>query len=68
MTLSPARTALPRDWWACPACHRVCPRLNEVAELSAGGERRHILCDSCFAQLRASEPLSVLDWIRELAA
>jgi hypothetical protein len=64
--VEPNRKA-PRQWWSCPRCHRVVPRLSEIAELLAAGEIRHILCDGCAAEVRA-DPIGVFDFILELAS
>jgi hypothetical protein len=55
-----------RQWWACPKCHRVVWRLTEVAELQANAEIRHVVCDTCISELRANDPVVVLDFIGEL--
>jgi hypothetical protein len=65
--LKDTRGVLPPAHFHCPRCHCVAQRLTEHAELLAGGEIRHVLCDVCVAALRR-DPIVVLDFVRELAS
>jgi thiol-disulfide isomerase/thioredoxin len=55
-----------RQWWACPRCHRVVPKLTELAEVLANGEISHVVCDQCIKDLRNENPVIVLDHVRDL--